>query len=175
MEPIYPTSMMNVDDELLLALFGGGEEILLHDTKRTVVSVETGVQISTVRSRIGQARFSSQIKSLYGNRCCFPGCGISDDRFLVGSHIARWSDNEKLRGQMGNGLCLCLIHDKAFETGMFTLDQHYGVFVNPKEVMPDSEIAKALRAQHGEQIRLSGVEPLEDALLEHWIRVGVEP
>ncbi len=167
--------LSDVDDDLLLALLGGGEEITGPESKRAVVSVETGVQIASVRSRVGQARFSSEIKNLYGHSCCFPGCSISDDRFLIGSHIARWSDNEKLRGKMGNGLCLCLIHDKAFETGMFTLDQYYCVFANPKEMKPDSEISMELKANHGKQIRLSAVKPLEDALLDHWIRVGVEP
>lgn len=167
--------LSDVDDELFTALFGEGESIAESNSKRLVLSVETGSQISKVRSRIGQARFSSEIKSLYGNECCFPGCNISDARFLVGSHIARWSDNEKLRGHMGNGLCFCLIHDKAFETGMFTLDQYYKVFLNPKEMMICSEVFEELKAHQGEQIRLSEVAPLEDALLEHWIRVGLEP
>jgi predicted restriction endonuclease len=117
----------------------------------------------------------SKVKDLYGNKCCFPGCSVSDVRFLVGSHIARWSDNEKLRGLMGNGLCLCLMHDKAFEVGLFTLDQFYKVFVNPNELGSKSEIVKELISHQGQQIRLAGVLPLEDALLEHWIRTGVEP
>ena len=167
--------MSDLDDELFISLFGNGDQVLDPVRNATAVSVETGVQILEVRSRIGQARFSAAIKELYGSKCCFPSCGISDDRFLVGSHIARWSDNEKLRGEMGNGLCLCLVHDKAFESGMFTLDQHLRVFVNPKEMVSDSEISRSLLAHHGKVINVSKVKPLEDALLEHWIRVGVEP
>lgn len=167
--------LSEIDDELYQALFGAGEEIVTPATGAAVVSVETGVQLAVVLSRIGQARFSAEIKVLYGGKCCFPGCAISDDRFLVGSHIARWSDNEKLRGNLGNGLCLCLIHDKAFETGMFTLDQLHQVFVNPKELQSSSEIAQDLVAAHGKGIRLATIKPIEDALLEHWIRVGLEP
>jgi putative restriction endonuclease len=167
--------LSDVDDELLTSLFGEGEAVTDPKTKRVVLSVETGSQISTVRSRLGQARFASEVKDLYGNKCCFPGCTVSDSRFLVGSHIARWSDNEQLRGKMGNGLCLCLMHDKAFETGIFTLDEYYKVFVNPKERTSDSQFVRDLIVRHGEQIRVSEVKPLEDALLEHWIRVGIEP
>ena len=100
---------------------------------------------------------------------------MTDSRFLVGAHIARWSDNEALRGHMGNGLCLCLRHDKAFELGLFTLDEQCRVFVNPRERDANSPVVDELVAHHGEQIRLADVRPLDDALLEHWIRVNIEP
>ena len=167
--------LSDVEEDFLEALFGNGSKVVGSNDQKVIVSVETGFQISTVRTRLGQARFSSAIKRLYGNKCCFPGCNVSDSRFVVGAHIARWSDNEKLRGQMGNGLCLCLMHDRAFELGLFTLDEHYRVFVNPKEVQSNSCIAQGLVKHNLEQIHLSEVKPLDDALLEHWIRVDIEP
>lgn len=167
--------LSDVDDDLLMALFGATGAITARATGATVVSVETGAQIATVRSRLGQAKFACEIKKLYGNRCCFPGCGVSDPRFLVASHIARWSDNEILRGQLGNGLCFCLVHDKAFELGLFTLDEQFRVFVSPREHGARSQIARNLLAYHGQQISLAKIAPLEDALLEHWIRVDIEP
>jgi putative restriction endonuclease len=167
--------LSEIDDELSSALFGDGTSIIEPVTRQIVVSVQTGSQITTIRSRLGQSRFSSEIKRLYGNACCFPGCGVSDDRFLVGSHIARWSDNVDLRGNMGNGLCLCVMHDRAFEIGLFSLDQHHRVFVNPRDRKSKSVIVQALMIHNGEGIRLSEVTPLDDALLEHWIRVGIEP
>ncbi len=117
---------------------------------------------------------SAGIKHLYGNRCCIPDCRISDARFVVGSHIARWTDNEVLRGHMGNGLCLCLIHDKAFEIGLFTLDDQFRVFVNPNEGNSESPLARELLKLHGKQIRLAKILPLEDALLEHRARVNIQ-
>ncbi len=167
--------LSDVDDNLLTALFGAVGAITAPETDATVVSVETGSQIATVRSRLGQAKFSREIKTLYGKRCCFPGCVVSDSRFLVASHIARWADNEILRGQLGNGLCLCLVHDKAFELGLFTLDEQFRVFVNPRERRSQSPIARNLLAHHGQLISLAKIAPLEDALLEHWIRVDIEP
>lgn len=167
--------LSDADEDLLVALFGPGGELPSKDGQRTIVSVHTGTQVSTVRSRVGQSRFSSAIKSLYGNQCCFPGCGMSDPRFLIGSHIARWSDNEALRGDIRNGLCLCLMHDKAFELGLFTLDEQYRVFVNPRERDSDSPVVRELTAHHGKQIHLTDVRPLDEALREHWTRVDVEP
>jgi putative restriction endonuclease len=167
--------LSEIDDELLTALFGDAGPITAPTTGATVVSVETGSQIATVRSRLGQSRFAHEIKKLYRNQCCFPGCGVSDPRFLVASHIARWSDNEKLRGQLGNGLCFCLVHDRAFELGLFTLDEKFRIFANPKERISQSAIGRDIVARHGELISLSAIPPLDDALVEHWIRVGIEP
>ncbi len=166
--------LSDADEELLIALFGSGD-IVSHADGKTVVSIQTGTQVSTVRSRLGQTHFSFAIRKLYGNRCCFPRCKMTDPRFLVGAHIARWSDNETLRGHMGNGLCLCLQHDKAFELGLFTLDERFRVFVNPCERGTDSPVVRELVAHHGEQIALSDIRPLDDALREHWNRVGMRP
>jgi hypothetical protein len=65
--------LSDADEDLLVALFGPGGDLVSQADGRTLVSVQTGTQVSTVRSRLGQSRFSSAIKTLYGNRCCFPG------------------------------------------------------------------------------------------------------
>lgn len=140
-----------------------------------IISVQTGEQLTSVRVRIGQTEFSQKIKDLYGNRCCFPACPVTDARFLIGSHIARWSDNPSLRGNLGNGLCLCLVHDKAFELGLFTLDKDHRIFVNPKEVAGSSSLMHELRAAQGKRIAMAFVVPLIDALSEHWRRVKLIP
>lgn len=167
--------LSDADDALLIALFGDGGEVRFGASGRMLVSIETGSQIRTILARIGQVKFASAVKAMYGNRCCFPGCTVNDSRFLVGAHIARWSDSEALRGHLGNGMCLCLVHDKAFEIGIFTLDANRCIFINPRERKSGSEIARRLVKYHGERIATAEVPPLDDALLEHWIRVGIEP
>jgi putative restriction endonuclease len=167
--------LSDVDEELLAALFGDQTGLKASDSGEFIVSVETGIQISTIRTRLGQSRFSDEIKKLYDDHCCFPGCQVADPRFLVASHIARWSDNVELRGNLGNGLCFCLMHDKAFEIGMFTLDENFAVFVNPRECISQSTIVQDFLGHCGKRIRITRIPPLVDALLEHWIRVDVDP
>jgi len=166
--------LSDVDEELLSVLFPDPANIANASILGTI-AIETGVQIATIRARIGQARFSSEIRELYGHQCCFPDCGVTDDRFLVGSHVARWSDNETLRGNLGNGVCLCLLHDKAFEIGLFTLDEKRCVLVNPREKLGCSSIISDLIAHEGRPIRSAVNRLLDDALLEHWIRVDIDP
>ncbi len=167
--------LSDVDDELLTMLFDHECKIPSPDGYEKIVSVETGTQIATVRSRLGQSKFAGKIKELYCNRCCFPSCSVTDRRFLVASHIARWADNEKLRGELGNGLCFCLLHDKAFERGIFTIDDQFKIFVNPKEQNADTPFLRELISCHGQQIKLAKIRPLKDALLEHRDRFGIKP
>ncbi len=166
--------LSDIDEELLAILFDDEGTINAPSGGVTIVSVETGSQIATVRSRLGQDKFAAAIKGLYSNFCCFPGCSVADPRFLVASHIARWTDNEQLRGELGNGLCFCLIHDKGFEVGLFTLDDQFKVFVNPKERSAESPFLRKLISHHGEQITLARIRPLREALLEHWNRVDIK-
>ncbi len=166
--------LSEVDGELFEALFGFGSSLGAREPLDSI-TVQTGSQLVTIRARLGQTEFSKRIKELYGSKCCFPSCGIDDSRFLVGAHIARWSDSELLRGNLGNGLCLCVFHDKAFELGLFTLDEQYRVFVNPRELEKVSVVSESLAKANAQQISLSSVLPLDEALLEHWIRVDLTP
>lgn len=165
--------LSELDDELFSLLFGRHDSESSVKEERDVVSVETGEQLKSIRVRLGQDRFSRKIKDLYRNKCCFPSCDIDDPRFLVGSHIARWSDNESMRGNLGNGLCLCSFHDKAFELGIFTIDMNYRIHINPKEI--ESAVVKRLIDFRGIRINLAGIDPLVDALQEHWERCDLRP
>jgi putative restriction endonuclease len=167
--------LSDVDDELFVALFGREASSDPSEHQPLRISVVTSQQLSIVRSRIGQSVFANELKKLYGYRCCFPSCDIADSQFLVASHIARWTDNDALRGHLGNGLCLCLMHDKAFEVGLFTLNDQFQVVVSASASLRDSTFMSALRSAHGEQIRLTAVVPLKEALSEHWQRVKLKP
>jgi len=167
--------LSEIDDRLFNALFGESAVSSQVREPSPIISVATGSQLRNIQARVGQAEFSKKVKHLYKNTCCFPSCEINDPRFLIGAHIARWSDNESLRGQLGNGLCLCVFHDKAFELGFFTLDEHYRVYLNPREERDNSAVMKRLAPFNGQQISLAEVVPFDDALLEHWIRCDISP
>ena len=165
--------LSDIDDELLAILFSHEATIPSSRGRDRIVSVETSTQIASVRVRIGEERFSREIKRLYFNRCCFPGCSITDNRFLVAGHIDRWSGNKELRGNSGNGLCFCVLHDRAFELGLFTLDDQFQVVVNAREQSAESGCLQELFSYHGNRIKLAETLPLRSALSEHRRRVGI--
>jgi putative restriction endonuclease len=134
--------------------------------------VPTAEAARQILMRLGQDAFSEAVRSNYGHRCCVPGCDITDDVFLVGSHIARWADVPSLRGHLSNGLSLCLMHDKAFENGFFTFNKELRIVVTESGGDATAWIAKYLVSAAGERIRASSIEPSTEALQHHWLRHG---
>lgn len=104
------------------------------DVKNINDSTPTSVAKRTIEQRIGQSSFSKNVKDNYNNKCCFPNCEINAKEYLIGAHIERWADNLDKRGNTSNGLCLCVLHDKAFEIGDFSIDNNFEIinFVDQK-------------------------------------------
>jgi len=91
---------------------------------------------------------------------------------LVASHIARWADNSEKRGDTSNGLCLCPIHDKAFELGYFSLDDNFRICVEKRN--DHRQIFQEYISRYiGMTISKGHVEPDREALAEHRIRSNI--
>lgn len=144
--------------------------------------VELGHEISLVTAtdtaaakilkRIGHQIFADNVKKNFNYKCCFPNCSVEGKGFLISGHIARWSDNENLRGHTSNGLCLCLFHDKAFEMGFFTLDNNYRVALHSNKLLTNQWLEEFLKNGQNLEIKERQVNPSLEALQQHWIRIG---
>lgn len=103
----------------LRSMLVGYETVADDVTLKTPQGLE-GVRLS--KYRINQSFFRASVLSAYDNRCCITGIAIP--KLLVASHIKPWSvcsdGNERTDTQ--NGLCLNALHDRAFDKGLFTLD-----------------------------------------------------
>ncbi|MEY8523518.1 hypothetical protein D7X98_10085 [bacterium 1XD8-76] len=152
-------------DEILLAIIFGDFETF-NDENGIELSVNTSFAIRHIKARVGHARFAKNVKDNYNNRCCFPECGISDRDFLIASHIARWADNSEKRGDTSNGLCLCPIHDRAFELGCFSLDDNFRICVS-KKINHTQIFDKYIDKFIGMTIEKGYIEPDREALAEH--------
>lgn len=93
-------------------------------------------QVET-RARIGQNLFRKSVLSSYNFKCCISELAVP--RLLVASHIIPWKDNENNRLNPKNGLCLSMIHDKAFDLGMLTVTEDLKVRVSQKYHSKDDE------------------------------------
>lgn len=127
-----------------------------------------------VKQRIGQAQFSKAVKENYNYKCCFPDCEIVNCKFLIGSHIARWVDNPEKRGNTSNGLCLCPIHDKAFENGYFSLDNDFRVVLSRDlEVQTSKVFLERIKPYEHRKIDRAQIPPDREALKEHRFRCKI--
>ncbi|WP_251963919.1 HNH endonuclease [Salinibacter ruber] len=138
-------------------------------------TISTSTESGEVERRHGQKEFSDTIKENYDFQCCFPGCEVEHRRFLIGAHIARWADAPKLRGQIDNGICLCLMHDKAFEYGWFTLTADHEIWVAEGRVRNSEWAQQHLLPWDGHAIDEALVMPGDRPLLQHWDRVDLYP
>ncbi len=160
--------LSELDAELTAIIFGSAS------VPENATQVATKSGLAKLQTRIGQKAFSDAVRENYAHRCCFPQCTVSDRSFLIGAHIVRWSDSPEMRGNVANGLCFCLMHDKAFETGLFVLDQ--GLHVIPTALAKVSLWAQPnILPFENQHIRTGAVRPSLTCLHLHWERVGYTP
>ncbi|MBN3854561.1 hypothetical protein G3N59_14335 [Paraburkholderia sp. Ac-20340] len=160
-----------VSDSLLHLLFGIEIEVGVDRSTVIADSTNTGTVLRSVAARIGQQNFARNVKQNYGFRCCFPGCGADNVRFLIGSHIARWADTSHLRGETNNGVCLCVLHDRAFEIGAFTFDCNGRIVTHP-EKCNGTWLRDLLEPAVGHFMRIGKIPPSPEALAHHWAAHG---
>lgn len=78
---------------------------------------------AVVKVRINQNFFREMILASYRNRCTV--CSLSETNLLVASHIVPWSFDASLRMNPRNGVCMCVLHDKAFDKGLISISNDY--------------------------------------------------
>ncbi len=119
------------------------------------------------KARIGQGFFRKVVLSAYNNRCCITGLALP--RLLVASHIIPWRADAENRLNPRNGLALSVLHDKAFDIGIITIDKDMTVKVSQKNsIIGDSFYNKAILSFDGKPISLpEKFQPNTDFLVYH--------
>jgi putative restriction endonuclease len=128
--------------------------VAIQDMQKGDFSAEDREGVSKVRSK--QQAFSNQIKVNYGNKCAI--CDLSTKQFLVGSHIIPWSYCKETRLDPSNGICLCSLHDKAFDEGFVTIDSNY-IIEATKRITQDNVLIDLLKTCDGKKIHLPKSNP----------------
>ncbi len=110
--------------------------VQLQPTEESIDSTEQDETINFVgedrvvqtTARIGQGFFRSAVLSAYRDRCCITGLSIP--ALIVASHIVPWRHDKLNRVNPRNGLALSTLHDKAFDTGLITINDDMTVRVS---------------------------------------------
>lgn len=88
-------------------------------------------------ARRGQGPFRDRVLANYRRQCAVcelrPATPRAAGLFLRAGHIRPWTDaNDHQRLDPANGLSLCVVHDRAFEGGLFTLAENLAVVTAPR-------------------------------------------
>lgn len=114
----------------------------------------TGRERTTiVKARVDQQLFRKHVLEAYEYRCCLTE--LEEPALLVASHIRPWANAVEHRLNPSNGLCLSSLHDKAFDRGLISFNEHLEMIVSPKIKKLTSDIAiENFSKYEGKQLRL---------------------
>lgn len=111
------------------------EVLITTDLKTAPMVTETSQTLSVRR---GQNFFRLAILNNYNKQCCI--CNLPIESLLIASHIVPWNADKTNRLNPHNGMCLCAIHDKAFDRGFLTLDEEYRIlFADDFKYLSDNQ------------------------------------
>jgi putative restriction endonuclease len=104
------------------------------------------------RARVNQSFFRAAVLASYRSRCCITGLSIPE--LLNASHIVPWSVDVKNRTNPRNGLCLNVLHDRAFDCGLLTVTTDMTVKLSPKvkRITVDGAVREFLRRFEGASV-----------------------
>jgi len=99
-------------------------------TERPVVGVQ----------RVYQDFFRRTVLASYDFTCCV--CGADLPMLLIASHIVPWSVDKQNRVNPENGLCLCVLHDRAYDRGLLAVDDKMVIVVSREARKSRSEFVQ---------------------------------
>lgn len=119
------------ESEVLLAQYEKAPVEVVANIAITDLPKEGKERAQLVKTRVNQAFFRKAVLASYNNSCCITGIDIP--KLLIASHIKPWSVDTGNRINPCNGLCLNNLHDKAFDSGLITIDTDMKIVIS-KEV-----------------------------------------
>jgi putative restriction endonuclease len=138
-------------------------DVLLEITSETMTQIayeeELPLSVDTTRKTEVEVRrkqyiFRRMVLSSYAGVCCISG--LSEPRLLVASHIVPWNKSNENRLNPRNGLCLSVLHDKAYDRGLLTVLPDYTIVISKeiRRLQDDKFIQETLVSCHGSKIAL---------------------
>jgi HNH endonuclease len=107
---------------------------------------------ATIKTRgSAQRAFAEAVKANYGYRCAITGIVTKD--FLVASHIVPWSEDQSIRLDPSNGICLSLLVDRAFEKGQLLIEDALTIRIDWGRVGDDWALRGQLEPYDGQKLR----------------------
>lgn len=104
-----------------------------------------------------QRVFADRVKNNYGWQCALTGIATPD--FLVASHIVPWSQDESIRLDPANGICLSTFVDRAFDTGHLLIHDDCTARVDWEQVGSDCSLRSMLEPFDGQVLMQPAAAP----------------
>jgi hypothetical protein len=148
-----PASIIASDDAS--AEFGSFDQPEVASLERQIAGSNYTVldATATVKTRgSAQRAFAKVVKANYGFKCAVTG--IATREFLVASHIVPWADDESIRLDPRNGICLSTLVDRAFDSGFLTIDEKSTIHVDLVKIAGDVRLRSVLAPYDGAKLSI---------------------
>ena len=110
-------------------------------------------KVVATKVRVGQSFFRRAVLSAYEYRCCISGLTVP--QFLIASHIVPWRTDAKNRLNPHNGLCLSVLHDRAFDSGLISITDDMTIQISPKmKAYDDAFLQESISKFRGRPIHM---------------------
>lgn len=105
-------------------------QTLLNNNYLDNMEIPTGrtEKLGMSKVRLVQTFFRNAVLTSYESKCAI--CSLSLPYLINASHIIPWKDSSERRADPHNGIALCVLHDRAFDLGIITIDDQYRVIVS---------------------------------------------
>lgn len=114
-------------------------------------SYDVADSTATTKTRgSAQTAFAEAVKRNYENRCAVTG--IVTKGFLIASHIVPWSEDQSIRLDPSNGICLSALVDRAFEKGYLQIEDDLTVRIDWSRVGDDQALRRELEPHDGRKL-----------------------
>ena len=100
-------------------------------------------------TRIGQSFFRATVLSAYNGRCCITG--LSLPTLLRAGHIIPWHVDKSNRVNPRNGLLLSVLHERAFDAGLITINDDMTVRVSCRQAVDNGDFYTTSISQYDQQ------------------------
>ncbi len=128
-------------------------------------SYEVADSTATIKTRgSAQKAFAGSVKANYEYRCAITGVVTKD--FLVAAHIVPWSEDQSIRLDPSNGICLSLIVDRAFEKGYLQIEDDLTIRIDWSRVGDDQALRSQLEPCDGQKLSAPAKEAPQPEYLQ---------
>lgn len=100
-------------------------------------------------TRIGQSFFRTTVLSAYNGRCCITG--LSLPTLLRAGHIIPWHVDKSNRVNPRNGLLLSVLHERAFDAGLITINDDMTVRVSCRQAVDNDDFYTTSISRYDQQ------------------------
>lgn len=147
---------LSYESENLLAQMTGKKNDIEADINKDELPKQGKEREAIVRVRINQNFFRLAVLAAYDSKCCITNLAIPE--LLNASHIKPWAKDAVNRVNPRNGLCLNVLHDRAFDRGLITITPDYNIKTSKHlhKFRLDKPAKNFLLRYNGKRIKLPG-------------------